>query len=100
MITEFVKLKKLETTTDKQLLSTADTLINDFWKQQDCFVDAELVKNIENNEWCFIYHFESMEKVKAIGEQMRASKEFGQFISLVNPENIKVTFNQQIKKWF
>ena len=99
MVTEFVRLQKLETATDEQLLSTANTLINNFWKLQDGFLDAELVKNIKNNEWCFIYHFESFEKVKTVGEKMRASNEFIQFDALVVPESINVSFNNQIKTW-
>ena len=99
MITEFVRLNLQETTTVEQLKATSDNLINNFWKKQEGFIDAELVKNIEKNEWCFIYHFENMDKVKTGGEKMRASKEFGEFVSLVIPGSISVTFNEQLKKW-
>ena len=99
MITEFVKFTALETTTEKQLISKSDSLINGFWKKQDGFLDAELVKDVGENSWCFIYHNESMEKLKAGGEKMRNSKEFSEFISLIIPKSIDVTFYRQLIKW-
>jgi hypothetical protein len=99
LITEFVKFKVLETTTDEQLISKADIVINGFWKKQDGFIDAELVKDVEENSWCFIYHNESLEKLKAGGEKMRSSKEFGDFIPLIVPGSISVTFYHRLRKW-
>lgn len=99
MITELVKFNLLETVTEDQLLTVSDSLINNFWKKQDGFIDATLTRGTQENDWCFIYHFESMEKVKAGGEMMRVSKEFSEFIALVVPGSINVVFNQQVKKW-
>jgi hypothetical protein len=98
IVTEFVKLKVLETTTDEQLISKAD-ILNDFQKKQDGFIDAELVKDMNENSWCFIYHYESMEKVKAIGEKMRNSRVFDEFNPLIVPGSFSVTFCQHLKKW-
>ena len=99
MITEFVKFKALETTRDEQLIFKADAMINGFWKKQDGFIDAELVKDVEANAWCFIYHNENLEQLKAGGEKMRNSKEFGEFIPLIVPGSIGVTFFHQLRKW-
>jgi len=99
IITEFVKFKVLETTTDEQLISKADININGFHKKQDGFIDAELVKDVEENAWCFIFHYESLEKIKAVGEKMRNSKEFGEFIPLIVPGSISAIFYNQLRKW-
>lgn len=99
MITEFVKFKVLETTTDEQLISKADNHINDFQKKQDGFVDTELVKNVEENEWCFIFHYESLEKIKAVGEKMRNNKAFDELNALIVPGSISVTLYHQLRKW-
>lgn len=99
MITELVKFQAKETTTDEQLISAAEQMINGFWKTQDGFIDAEFIKGIEENEWCFIYHNESMEKLKASGEKMRNSNEFTTLISLLIPETTVVRFYNQIQKW-
>lgn len=99
IMTEFVNFQVLETTTEEQLLSTADALINGFMTKQDGYLDAELVKNDADNAWCFIYHFESPDKAKALGENMRKSQEFKAFIACVDPGSIAVTFYRQLRKW-
>lgn len=99
MITELVKLNLLEAAIDEQLLAKSDLLINDFMKKQEGFIDAELVKEVGENAWTFIYHFSSTEKLKAIGEAMRKSKEFAEFITLIAPGSLSVTIHQQLRKW-
>jgi hypothetical protein len=98
IITELVKFKVLETTTDEQLISKAD-ILNDFQQKQDGFMDAELVKGIKESEWYLIYHYQNMEKVKIIGEKMRSSKVFDEFMPLTEPGSLSVNFYQQLKKW-
>jgi hypothetical protein len=98
IVTEFVKLRVLETTTDEQLISKAD-ILNDFQNKQDGFIDAELVKDINEDTWCFIYHYENMEKVRAIGDKMRNSRVFDEFNPLIVPGSFSVTFCRHLKKW-
>jgi len=98
MITELVKFKVLEAITEEQLLSKAG-ILHDFQKKQDGYMDGELVKNVGENEWCLIYHYESQEKVKAIGERMRNSKVFDEFMPLTVPGSVSVTLYHQLKKW-
>ena len=98
MITELVNFKALETTTDEQLILKVD-LLNEFQKKQDGFIDAELLKDVKENAWCIIYHYESFEKLQAIGEKLRASKEFDEFISLIFPESLSITFYHQVSMW-
>lgn len=100
MITEFVKFKALDATTDEQLISETENLITDFWKNQDGFIDSELMKSEDDNkEWCSIYHFESMEKLKNGAEKMRTSKEFGEFMNLLEPGSIRISFYHFFKNW-
>jgi len=98
MVTELVKFNLLETVADELLFSKADHL-NDFQKAQEGFCDVELVKNISENTWCFIYHYDSLEKVKVIGEKLRSSTIFDEFNKLIVPGSLSVTFHQQLKKW-
>ncbi|MDP4197058.1 MAG: hypothetical protein Q8940_18550 [Bacteroidota bacterium] len=99
MITELVKLNLLEAATDEQLIVKSDLLINDFMKKQEGFIDAELIKEVDKNVWTFIYHFVNIEKLKAIGEAMRKSKEFAEFITLITPGSLSVTIYHQLSKW-
>ena len=98
MITELVNFKSLETTTDEQLISKVDSL-NNFQQKQDGYIDCELVKKIDDNSWCLIYHYESMEKVKVLGQNLRASKEFGEFVAHTVPGSVSITFFNMLKKW-
>ena len=99
IITEFVKFKALEATSDEQLISKADLNVKGFHKKQDGFIDAELVKDVKENAWCFIFHYGSLEQIMAVGEKLRKSKEFGEFIPLIVPQSISATFYDHLKKW-
>ena len=98
IVTEFVRIEVLPTTTDEQLLAKANK-INQFIQKQDGFIDAELVKAFEGNTWFFIYHIENLEKLKVVGEKIRAMKLFDEIIPLILPESMTVSFYQQFKIW-
>ncbi len=98
MITEFVRIEALQTTTEEQLLNRADA-INGFLSKQDGFIDAELVKAVEGKTWYFIYHIENLEKLKAVGEKIRAIKLFDEITPLIEPGSLTVSFFQQCKYW-
>ena len=98
MVTELVKFKVLKTTTKEQLILKAE-LLNNFQKKQDGYIDCELVKDVKDDGWYFIYHYENLEKVMAIGEKLRESKAFDELMLLLDPESLDVSFYQQLKTW-
>ena len=95
-ITEFVEISLPETTTVEQFTEKAENLVN-FLKKQDGYIDGEMMQALEGNAWRFVFHFENMEKVKAIGEKMRASSEFAGFKSVI--AGFGVSFFRKMKKW-
>jgi hypothetical protein len=95
-ITEFVEISLPETTTVEQFTEKAEPFAA-FLQKQDGYIDGELVKTPEGNQWRFVFHFESMEKVRAIGEKMRASSEFAVFKSMI--AGFGVSFFEQVRKW-
>jgi uncharacterized protein YxjI len=95
-VTEFVEVSLPETTTVEQFTEKAENFAT-FLKKQDGYMDGEMAKAMEGNTWRFVFHFESMEKVKAIGEIMRASNEFAEFKSVIG--NFGVSFFEQVQKW-
>ena len=97
-ITELVKIEALQTTSDEQLLATAQT-INTFLQKQDGFIDAELIKAFDSKVWYFVYHIENMDKLKVVGEKLRNSKLFDEIIPLIVPGSLSVTFYNQMKTW-
>jgi len=96
MITEFVEVSLPETTNVEQFTEKAENFAA-FLQKQDGYIDGEMVKALDSNVWRFIFHFESMEKVKSIGEKMRASSEFADFKSLI--AGFGVSFFEQLRKW-
>lgn len=98
VITEFVKIEALQTTTSEQILAKAD-VINSFLQQQDGFIDSELIKALDGNIWYFIYHIENMEKLKTVGEKLRSSRLFDEITPLIVPGSLSVTFYSQVKRW-
>jgi hypothetical protein len=79
-------------------LAKAD-LLNDFLKNQDGYLDPELIKGIEGKTWCYIFHYIGMVKVRVIAEKMRNNKEFEEFKILLVPAGISVSFYNQMIKW-
>ncbi|HLO90538.1 MAG TPA: hypothetical protein VK172_05170 [Lentimicrobium sp.] len=98
VITEFVKIETLQTTTDDQLISKAEIIIQ-FLQKQDGFIDAELVKSVEGNQWNFIYHIENMEKLKIVGEKLRSEKLFDHIMPLIVPGSFAVSFYTSRESW-
>lgn len=91
-------MEVLPSTTEEQLLAKSE-IINQFLTKQDGCIDAELVKAVEGNIWFFIYHIESFEKLKAVGEKLREMKLFDEITPLIVPGSMNVSFYHQLKTW-
>ena len=98
IITEFVKMEALQTTTDEQIIAQAD-IINGFLQKQDGFIDSELVKALEGNTWYFLYHIENIEKLRVVGEKLRNNKLFDELTPLIVAGSMSFSFFGQIKRW-
>ena len=98
IITELVQFKALETTSDEQVNAAVNNLTR-FLKSLDGVIDAELVKNIKENKWHIVYHFENFDKVQEVGPVLRSNKVFGDFTSLIVKESLDISFHNQLKKW-
>jgi hypothetical protein len=98
MITELVRIEVLPSTTEEQVLSTAN-LINDFLQNQDGFIDCELVKAMDGNTWYFIYHIENIEKLKAVGEKLRSNKLFDELSPIITMGSMNFSFFNQVKRY-
>mgnify|MGYP001822852480 CR=1 FL=1 len=97
-ITELVQFEALETTTDEQIVSAVDRL-NQFQKAYEGFLDAEVARDMKENSWRIIFHYENFEWVQEIGSHLRSSREFVDFNSLIVSESLKIFFGQQLKNW-
>ena len=98
IITEFVQFETLETTTNEQIVEAVNRL-NQFQKNLGGLLDSEISKNMKDDSWSIIFHYENMEKVQTIGVLLRSSREFMDFSSLIASESLRISFCQQLKTW-
>lgn len=98
IITELARVETLATTTNEEFLAKAK-LINSFLKQQDGFIDSELIKSLEGNTWYFIFHIENISKLKAVAEILKSNKLFDQITPLITAGSMNFSFFNQIEKW-
>lgn len=98
-ITEIVMFQPNESASEAELLEKADKLVGGFQKKETGFIDAELVKNVSDNKWCIIYHYQSMADVDAIGKTIRNTEAFKAFAALTLPDSISVSFYQYKLDW-
>lgn len=98
IITELVQFEALDSTTDEQIVSAVHGL-NRFQKAYEGFLDAEIAKDMKKDSWCIIFHYKNLEWVQTIGAELRSSKEFIDFRSLIESESLDISFGQQLKHW-
>ena len=99
IITEFVKFQVLETMTQEQFLEKAEQMISGFLAKQPGFRNAELIKDLKENSWCFILRYDSIEQVNHIVEKLRESKEFEDFKKGLITGSLQVSFSSQLQTW-
>jgi len=98
IITELVQFEALDTSTDEQIVDAVQR-VNQFQKAYEGYLDAEIAKDMKEDSWSIIFHYENFEWVQAIGSDLRSSKEFMDFRSLMAPESLNVSFGRQFKNW-
>ena len=95
VITEIVKFSIPGTTSEEELKANVNQL-NEFQERMDGYINAELVKNISEDTWRIIYHYTSFEQVKIIGQKLKSSGEFRDFMQQIIPESLEISFHNQV----
>lgn len=88
IITELVQFEVLDATTDEQIVSAVFRL-NQFQKEYEGFFDAEIAKDMKEESWSIIFHYKNFDWVQTIGMELRSSREFVDFNSLIFPRASK-----------
>ena len=99
IITEIVTMKLSGNITKDNFISIVDKLEKDFHLKQSGFIDSELLYNEQDDLWIMIFHWESMEQLKASSEKMFTVSTTEPFIKLLNPENVKMIIAPQLEVW-
>ncbi len=98
-ITEIVTFQIKLGVAEENTIEIIDDVVNNFHKKQEGFINGELVKGEKENEWSMIYHYQSMENIKAVGEKIAQGTEMDKFKEIVMPESVKLQFLKQILSW-
>jgi quinol monooxygenase YgiN len=98
VITEFVKIETLQTTTDDQLISKAEIIIQ-FLQKQDGFIDTELLYDKKENTWIMIQHWASLEQMKASSANMFMDNATEAFRDAIEPKSISISVFPVLRTW-
>jgi heme-degrading monooxygenase HmoA len=94
MITEIIKFKLTESTTDERFMEEVVNFSQFFQTTFDGFIDLEFTQGDEG--WIIVIHWRSMEDVKACGEVLQSNpEELAGYSSLVDKESMNLTFLEQ-----
>ena len=99
MITEIIAFEMREKTSKDQMIHQLDTVVHEFHKNQDGYVDMELVSDYSNQQWQMIIHYQSMDDIEKVKMNMPQSKALNDFRELIIPETMKVSFHEQHERW-
>ncbi len=99
MITEIIAFELLEGVSHDQLLKQADKVVNDFHKKQDGYIDMELDNASFGDQWQMIVHYQSMDDIEKVKNNLPHSKAIKEFTQLLAPNSMKVSFFKQQACW-
>lgn len=95
-ITELVEVKVKENISDQNFMKAADELVKNCFMNTDGFIDSEMFK-VNDGNWKFIYHWESMKHFEAAGQSMMKSNEVANIKEMA--AETKISTFEQILKW-
>lgn len=99
MITELIEFEVCEGISNEQLITKAEKVVTDFHKKQDGYIDMELVKDNLKGIGKMIVHYETMEDIEKVKNNIPHSKAVKEFTGLLKPESLNVSFYEKQKKW-
>ncbi len=99
IITEIVNLKTISGITDEEFIEIVNGLECEFHTKQEGFMNSELVKGNETDNWMIIQHWKSKEEASLASKKMFEEKTTERFRNALDPQNVKIMLLPQIKIW-
>lgn len=97
--TEIAEFQVVYEVTDEEFIKVVEHLEEEFHSQQKGFIDTELVKVDEHNQWMMIQHWESIEKAREASKMMMKTPITETFREALDPKTVKIKYLNQVKKW-
>ena len=99
IITEIADFKVIPDISDEEVIKIVDFVERNFHTKQTGFIDTELVKGKEENQWLMIQHWRTLSEAKEASGKMTKSELTKEFIKILDLKSIKLVFMEQIKTW-
>jgi hypothetical protein len=99
MITELIAFELREGISNDSLIRQADTVINDFHRKQEGYIDMELVSGTSDSTWQMILHYRSMEDIEKVKNNIPHSDAIKDLTEMLKPGSLQVSFYENRGKW-
>ena len=97
--TEIAEFKVSTGITDGEFIKIVEDLEENFHSTQKGFIDTELVKASEHDQWMMIQHWDSIEESKEASKTMMKASAAEAFRQVLDPKTVKIRYLNQVKAW-
>ena len=97
--TEIAQFNSADGISDEEFIAIVDRLEADFHMKQNGYLDTELLKGRERNQWIMVQHWRSDEDAKNSSRNMMSSSETEEFRRSIDPKTVKLSYNRRIRSW-
>jgi hypothetical protein len=99
IVTEIVSFEIINGINDQEFIKIVDFLEKEFHMKQNGYIDTELIKGKDDNQWMMIQHWQTMNDAKESSKQMMKSKFTENFRNSLDPKSVKLSCLEQKYRW-
>jgi hypothetical protein len=98
VVIEIAQFKLVEDVTDQEFLHEAEHIQHVFLEKQLGYIDRELLKD-EAGQWVDVLHWETTAQAQTAAQAMLQEPACQGFITMIDPQSIKMLHLERQKKW-
>lgn len=99
IITEIARFEIINGLNEQEFIKIVDFLEKEFHMKQNGYIDTELIKEKDGNQWMMIQHWKTMNDAKESSKQMMKSQLTENFRNSLNPKSVKLLYLEQKLRW-
>lgn len=99
IITEIASFNTISGIKESEFIEIVDALEKEFHMNQRGYIDSELVKGKEENQWIMIQHWETKNDALVSSRRMMQDEITEKFRNSLDPKSVKLSYLEQILKW-
>jgi heme-degrading monooxygenase HmoA len=98
VVIEITQFKLVKDVADQDFLREAEHVQHIFLEKQPGYIDRELLKD-EAGQWADILHWGTTQQAQAAAQAMLQEPACQGFISMIDPQSVKMLHFERQKKW-